>query len=220
MNLSILLSILCAIAWGIQAIFLKLAMRDIPLYSAVLISLAINFLIVAVFIGAGSEKGFSAFYAIPGSAYVYFMIAGVLNYFLGRTFYYSSFRFIGVAQARSISSTYPIFSVVLAILAALSFGTTPILVKKGLRGGLHPFYGVTIAIETALLVNILFVFLSDQWRKSFPLNQRGLLLVALAAGCNTAAALTYFGAMSLGKVSMVVPISCIYPLFTIRLRSL
>jgi len=86
-----------------------------------------------------------------------------------------------------------------AILAALSFGTTPILVKKGLRGGLHPFYGVTIAIGTALLVNILFVFLSGQWRKSFPLNQRGLLLVALAAGCNTAAALTYFGAMSLWK---------------------
>jgi drug/metabolite transporter (DMT)-like permease len=116
MNLSIILSILCAIAWGLQAIFLKMALRDIPLYSAVLISLAINFLIVAVFIGAGSEKGFSAFYAIPGSAYVYFMIAGVLNYFLGRTFYYSSFRFIGVAQATSISSTYPIFSVVLAIL--------------------------------------------------------------------------------------------------------
>jgi uncharacterized membrane protein len=102
-----------------------------------------------------------------------------------------------------------------AILAALSFGTTPILVKKGLRGGLHPFYGVTIAIGTALLVNILFVFLSGQWRKSFPLKQRGLLFVALAAGCNTAAALTYFGAMSLGKVSLVVPISCIYPLFTI-----
>jgi len=115
MNLSILLSILCAIAWGVQSIFLKMAMRDIPLYTAILITLTINFLALVFLIGIGVGKGFSEFYNISGSVYFYFMVAGFLNYFLGRTFYYSSFRFIGVTQSTSISSAYPIISVAFAI---------------------------------------------------------------------------------------------------------
>jgi len=115
MNHSILLSILCAIAWGVQSIFLKMAMRDIPLYTAILITLIINFLALVFLIGIGVGEGFSEFYNISGSVYFYFMVAGFLNYFLGRTFYYSSFRFIGVTQSTSISSAYPIISVVFAI---------------------------------------------------------------------------------------------------------
>lgn len=116
MDLSIPLSILCAMAWGIQAVFLKIAMRDIPLYGAILITLMINGLIVIVLIALASEKGFSEFHHLPGSTYLFFMIAGILNYFIGRRFYYSSFRFIGVAQATAISATYPILSVGFAIL--------------------------------------------------------------------------------------------------------
>lgn len=116
MDLSIPLSILCAMAWGIQAVFLKIAMRDMTLYGAILITLIINWLIVIVLIALASEKGFSEFHHLPGSTYLFFMIAGVLNYFIGRRFYYSSFRFIGVAQATAISATYPILSVGFAVL--------------------------------------------------------------------------------------------------------
>ena len=115
MDLSIPLSILCAIAWGIQAVFLKVAMKDIPLDGAILITLMINWLIVIALIALASEKGFSEFNDLPRSAYLFFMIAGFLNYFLGRRFYYGSFRFIGVARATAISATYPILSVVFAI---------------------------------------------------------------------------------------------------------
>jgi uncharacterized membrane protein len=117
MNLSIILSILCAIAWGLQAIFLKMALRDIPLYSTILIALIINFLVVVILIGIGSQKGFSEFYTISRSTFFYFMLAGFLNYFLGRGFYYNSFRFIGATQATSISSIYPLISVGFAIIA-------------------------------------------------------------------------------------------------------
>jgi len=116
MDLSIPLSILCAMAWGIQAVFLKIAMRDISLYGAILITLVINCLIVIGLIALASEKGFSEFHHLSGSTYLFFMMAGVLNYFVGRRFYYSSFRFIGVAQATAISATYPILSVGFAIL--------------------------------------------------------------------------------------------------------
>jgi len=79
MNLSIILSILCAIARGLQAIFLKMALRDIPLYSTILIALIINFLVVVILIGIGSQKGFSEFYTISRSTFFYFMLAGFLN---------------------------------------------------------------------------------------------------------------------------------------------
>jgi len=140
MNLSILLSILCAIAWGAQSIFLKMAMRDIPLYTAILITLIINFLALVFLIGIGVGKGFSEFYNISGSVYFYFMVAGFLNYFLGRTFYYSSFRFIGVTQSTSISSAYPIISVVFAITVL------------GEKLALHQWIGIGLTLSGVYLL--------------------------------------------------------------------
>lgn len=116
MNLSIPLSIVCAMSWGVQAIFLKIAMRNISVYGAILVSLAVNWLVIVGVIALWGQKGFSEFYDVSWNVYLYFMIAGILNYFLGRGFYYSSFRFIGVAQATSISSTYPILSAGFAII--------------------------------------------------------------------------------------------------------
>ncbi len=115
MDSSILLSLLCASAWGVQSIFLKLAMRDIPLYTAILVNLIINFCVLALLVGMGVGKGPSEFYTVPASIYLYFMITGFLNYFLGRTLYYSSFRFISVTRSTSISSSYPLLSAVLGI---------------------------------------------------------------------------------------------------------
>lgn len=115
MDPSILLSILCAMAWGTQSIFLKKAMRDIPLSAAILITLAVNFMALVFLIGIWGREGFSAFLHIPVLILFYFMLAGFFNYLLGRGFYYSSFRFIGVTQATAISSTYPLISVVFAL---------------------------------------------------------------------------------------------------------
>ena len=114
MIFSILLAIVSAIAWGTQAIFLRVTMRDTPLYTTILIVLIINFLAVVVLIGCG--KGFSEFCIIPWTTYFYFVVAGFLNYFLGRSLFYSSIRFIGATQATSISSIYPLISVGFAIL--------------------------------------------------------------------------------------------------------
>ena len=102
-----------------------------------------------------------------------------------------------------------------ALSAALCFGLAPIFAKKGLMSGLDPFYGVAIAIGIALFVNICFVLLTNQGTRLMSIKQYGLFFAILAGLCNTVAILSYFGAMSLGKVSLVVPITCIYPLFTL-----
>ena len=115
MDSSILLSILCAMAWGTQSVFLKKAIRDIPLSTAILITLVINFLALVFLIGIDGGQGFSAFLDIPMLVCFYFMLAGFFNYLLGRALYYSSFRFIGVTQSTAISSIYPIISVAFAV---------------------------------------------------------------------------------------------------------
>jgi len=115
MDASIFLSILCAMAWGTQSVFLKKAMRDIPLSTAILITLVTNFLALVLMIGIGGAQGFPAFIDIPMVIYFYFMLAGFFNYLLGRALYYSSFRFISVTQSTAISSTYPILSVAFAV---------------------------------------------------------------------------------------------------------
>jgi len=102
-----------------------------------------------------------------------------------------------------------------AILASLSFGIAPLFAKKGLLTGLHPLNGVAIAILTGLFVNFIFVALSGEWKELAKTRKSGFLFALAGAGCNTVAVVTYFWAMSLGKVALVVPISCIYPLFTL-----
>jgi bacterial/archaeal transporter family protein len=102
-----------------------------------------------------------------------------------------------------------------AILASLSFGTAPIFAKKGFLSGLHPLSGIAIAILTGLLVNIVFVFSTGEWKKLVLSKRQGFLFALIAGGCNTVAVVTYFWAMAIGKVALVVPITCIYPLFTV-----
>jgi uncharacterized membrane protein len=102
-----------------------------------------------------------------------------------------------------------------AILASLSFGIAPIFAKKGYLSGLHPLAGIAIAISTGLLVNILFVLFSGEFKRLASTKRQGLFFALLAGGCNTVAVVTYFWAVAIGKVALVVPITCTYPLFTL-----
>jgi uncharacterized membrane protein len=101
-----------------------------------------------------------------------------------------------------------------ASLTSVCFGLTPIFAKKGLMSGLHPFYGVLIANGTALVIISFLVFFSRhvwQWES---IKKPGLFNAILAGLCNSVAIIFFYWAMSIDKVALVVPITCIYPLFT------
>jgi uncharacterized membrane protein len=102
-----------------------------------------------------------------------------------------------------------------AILSSVCFGIAPIFAKKGLMSGLHPFYGATIANATALALIIFYISLSGRGKQLKSLRQYGLFFAILSGICNSTALVSLFWAMAIGKVAMVVPISCIYPLFTL-----
>jgi transporter family protein len=107
-----------------------------------------------------------------------------------------------------------------AILSSLCFGIAPIFAKKGLMSGLNPFYGVAIANATALVVTIFFTFLSGQGSQLKSIKRYGLFLAILAGISNTIAIFSLYWAMSTGRVALVVPITCIYPLFTMSVAYL
>ena len=73
---------------------------------------------------------------------------------------------------------------------------------------------MAIAAVTGLAVNILFVLFAGEWKKLTSTKGHGFFFALIAGVCNTVAMLTFYWAISLGKVSLVVPISCVYPLFT------
>jgi len=102
-----------------------------------------------------------------------------------------------------------------AVLASVCFGIAPIFAKKGLMSGLNPFYGATIANGTALVIMTLFVVLSGRGRQLGSINRYGIFLAILSGVCNSIALVSFYWAMSIGKVALVVPITCIYPLFTL-----
>jgi uncharacterized membrane protein len=101
-----------------------------------------------------------------------------------------------------------------SILSSICFGIAPIFAKKGLLSGLHPFYGATIANASAFAIMIVFIFLSGHGRRLGSMKTPGLFFAILSGLCNSIALVSFFWAMSIGKVALVVPVTCIYPLFT------
>lgn len=108
-----ILALITAMMWGIQAIFLRVAMREIVSYHVVLVSLTIHFILLMAIIGM--KEGMMGLGSLTWSCFIYLGISGLLNSFLGRSFYYSSFQHIGATQTTAISSSYPMISVGFAI---------------------------------------------------------------------------------------------------------
>jgi uncharacterized membrane protein len=101
-----------------------------------------------------------------------------------------------------------------SVFASVCFGLAPIFAKKGLLSGLHPLYGASIANATALIFVILFFLAARQHKGWASVTKQGLMFAVLAGLCNSIALVSFYWAMAIGKVAIVVPITCIYPLFT------
>lgn len=107
-----------------------------------------------------------------------------------------------------------------AALASVCFGLAPIFAKKGLLSGLNPFYGATIANATALALMIVFVLVSGKGMRWERGERAGLSFAILSGLCNSVALVSFYWAMAIGKVALVVPLTCIYPLFTMAVAYL
>lgn len=102
-----------------------------------------------------------------------------------------------------------------AVSSGLCFGIAPIFMKFGFEGGRDAFYGMAIAASTGFLLNLIFLTGKTFWKELFLIRGNIYLFIILGGIANTAAMFALYWAVAWGEVSIVVPVSCTYPLFTI-----
>lgn len=102
-----------------------------------------------------------------------------------------------------------------AVTSSLCFAMAPIFAKKGFSSGIDPFYGIAVAGGVAFLCNLGIILALGKLRGIFSISGKGLIFTLLASLASSIGIIAYYLAINLGKISIIVPISCTYPLFTI-----
>ena len=134
--LAILLSLLPALGFGSQSIFVRLGLRDVKPTTGTALSMVSSILVVVI---AALIFERNALTDLAPIAFVWLFAAGTLNFPVARLLNYTSVTMIGATRSSTIVSSQPIFAAALAILFlgerpnwAIGLGTFVIVVAVGL----------------------------------------------------------------------------------------
>jgi uncharacterized membrane protein len=100
------------------------------------------------------------------------------------------------------------------VLAAVAFGVSTILRKRGLLEVPVPLFAAAVTVATAFLCLLGIVGLRG-WRKVLRFDRRASPWLFGAAVVNTAAILSFFSALNVGKIVRIEPLVACNPLLTI-----
>ena len=103
-----------AIAWTVSAVLYRRALMNTRPLQANIVRLSFTSLLLAVFVVAIGR--YTVFLTLPVYAVVLSCLSGLIGLGLGDTLYMFSLREIGVSRAVPISCTYPLFSLLFALL--------------------------------------------------------------------------------------------------------
>lgn len=105
-------------------------------------------------------------------------------------------------------------TVILLILTALLWGSSPILEKIGLART-DPLTAVTIRSTTITIILLVFIAITGRIKDIFSIDAKTLVIFAISGlMAGLLGMWTYFGALKLGAASKIVPIAGAYPLVT------
>ncbi len=120
------LALLAASGFGATAILARLGLRRMSTAYGVLLSMVVS-AALALAIAAALHPGEIAGVVTNLSALGWFLLVGVLNFPLGRTFNYLSVRLAGVSRASTVVATSPLFATALAVALLDEAVNAPIL---------------------------------------------------------------------------------------------
>jgi len=104
--------------------------------------------------------------------------------------------------------------ILLLILTAVLWGTTPVLEKIGL-GRVDPITGVTIRSIAVTLALLLYVTLAGKLKQVFTADIKTIAIFSVTGiMAGLLGMITYFIALKKGATSQIVPIAATYPLVT------
>lgn len=98
------------------------------------------------------------------------------------------------------------------LMAALSFGSTPVLIRKGLTHA-PALVGVTLALFCASVIFLPLALRGS--RKVDGLQKRGVIFMLLAGLASAGGSIFNYLALSRAPVVLVAPLTSIYPLVTL-----
>ncbi|MBI2886304.1 MAG: DMT family transporter [Chloroflexi bacterium] len=110
--LGILFAILATVGWGIGAVFVRLGVQHMGTTTGTLISL-ISGLLMTLVVALALHP--DEMFQVSLAAVVWFAIAGVFNFPLGRFFNYLSVARLGVARSTPLLSTSPMFAMAASV---------------------------------------------------------------------------------------------------------
>jgi len=133
--IGVLLVILAAIFWGTGNTVARVGLQSVKATSATILSLATG-LIVALIIVLVFE--FEALVSVSLVAIGWFALIGIFHFALGRLFLYQSMRYIGSARGTSITHSYPLFALILAVMFLEETSTIPVIIGTvSIVGGIY-----------------------------------------------------------------------------------
>lgn len=105
-------------------------------------------------------------------------------------------------------------TVILLLLTALLWGSSPILEKIGLVK-VDPLTAVTIRSLAITVILLIFLMATGKMKEVFTVDAKSVVIFVVSGFMAGLLGMwTYFGALKLGAASKIVPIAATYPLVT------
>ena len=132
--LGIVLSLSAAVGFGITPVFVRLGLRHLRTTTGTLVSLLVSTaLTMTVALSLHSREVLD----LAGPAFGWFLLAGLLNFPLGRLLNFTGVHLAGVSRASPIVGASPLFAAALAVTLTGEAFNVPILLGTGaIIGGL------------------------------------------------------------------------------------
>ena len=132
--LEVMLGLSAALGFGTSPIFARLAMQHMRVTTATLVSLTVG---AGIAMTIAFALHSAEIFALSGIAFLWFLLAGVITFPLGRMLNYTGVRLAGVSGATPIIGSSPLFAVALAITIGGESISLPILLGTfSIIGGL------------------------------------------------------------------------------------
>ena len=110
--LGVLLATAAALSWAAGAVFVRVSLQHMRSTTGTLISLIVGWIMVTTLALLFFRD---ALFSLPAVAFVWFLVAGAVNFPMGRFFNFNAVRLAGVARATPILSISPLFAAAIAI---------------------------------------------------------------------------------------------------------
>ena len=112
-------------------------------------------------------------------------------------------------------------TLIFVFLTILLWGSTPIIEKVGLKGGVNPFIAVFIRSSSIVAIMVFFILIMKKQNEIASLSFKTICLFSLSGiMAGFLGMWTYFKALESFEASRVVPLTATYPLVTTLLSVL